>query len=117
MSGSSSNDDIALDDLKMLNGELCPPAESSCAFKCSQNDQCVPEKSLCNFINDCPDGEDELKCGYKNITFENDDYGNWTIDYDGLYTWQLGSDGDGYYTGPEIGLEIFASIYKVFLIF
>ena len=100
--GISSYDDIALDDIKVVNGELCPPAESSCPFKCQLNNQCVPERSLCNFIKDCPDGEDELQCGYDNITFENEIYGKWNISYDGSFQWMLGSDGDNFNTGPPI---------------
>jgi hypothetical protein len=103
VAGSSSIDDIALDDLFMINGELCPSPNITCAFKCQINDQCVSEKQLCNFINDCPDGEDEIQCGYSGITFENQVYGKWNFSLDTEYTWQLGSDGDIYFTGPAIG--------------
>lgn len=103
VSGSSPTDDIALDDLNILTGELCPSLNTTCAFKCQVNDQCVSEKQLCNFINDCPDGEDEKQCGYNNITFENEEYGKWNFSQDTEYIWELGNDGDLFYTGPSIG--------------
>ncbi len=56
-----------------------------------------------NFINDCPDGEDEISCGYNNITFENENYGKWNFSEDGLFVWTVGSDGDDYFSGPSIG--------------
>jgi hypothetical protein len=103
VSGSSTIDDIALDDLYILNGELCPSPNTTCSFKCQVNNQCVSEKQLCNFINDCPDGEDENQCGYRGITFENEVYGKWNFSLDTEYTWQLGNDGDSSFTGPAIG--------------
>ncbi len=103
VAGSSAIDDIALDDLLILNGGLCPSSNFSCSFKCQINDQCINEKQLCNFINDCPDGEDEIQCGYGGITFENEVYGKWNFSLDTEYTWKLGNDGDSFFTGPTIG--------------
>lgn len=58
-----------MDDLKIINGNLCPSPESQCALQCA-NGNCISAKKICNFIKDCAGGEDELACGNSNVTFE-----------------------------------------------
>jgi hypothetical protein len=56
--GGSGKGDIALDDLKITNKKLCASSGPSlCAFTCP-NGACLSEEKVCNFINDCPNGED-----------------------------------------------------------
>lgn len=101
VSGSFSGD-VAIDDLKIKTGQLCPSAESLCAFKCS-NGACLSETKVCNFINDCPSGEDENKCGYKNVTFETGtDNWNDTSDLSTL-RWVRKSNGNNGDGGPSTG--------------
>lgn len=66
VSGPSALGDIGLDDIKITTGD-CP---NLCAYQC-QNGTCLSEQQVCNFVNDCLNGEEELKCGY-NVTFETD---------------------------------------------
>ena len=41
---------------------LCFVECASEEFECN-NGSCIFEKAVCDFIADCPDGEDELSCG------------------------------------------------------
>jgi hypothetical protein len=94
VSGSSSYADIGLDDIKITN-ELCPSTE--CVFTCS-NGTCLTSTQVCNFVNDCLNGEEEIKCGY-NETFENDSSG-WNETSNGLFKWKRGSNVIG--NGPAV---------------
>jgi hypothetical protein len=80
----STNSDLALDDLKITSGALCPDPGTACFFKC-QNNTCLPQSKVCNFVNDCANGEDETQCGYRNITFENGFQG-WNETSDGIFS-------------------------------
>ena len=37
------------------------------SFVCPSNGQCIPKEKVCDFINDCPDGSDEINCGTCNF--------------------------------------------------
>ncbi|CAF0808194.1 unnamed protein product, partial [Brachionus calyciflorus] len=100
ISGSSSLADIAVDDLKLTNG-LCLSIDSQCAYKCPTNDQCIPLPKVCNFVMDCPNGEDEKQCGYNNINFENDT-GKWIQSDDGLFKWSRLNNGLLTGLGPSV---------------
>ncbi len=102
IAGNTAYDDIALDDFKIRNGELCPSIDYSCAFKCPTNDKCITEAQVCNFIGDCPNSEDESDCGYKKIDFDNNNYEKWNISSDGQYKWIVGNNGDEY-SSPSTG--------------
>lgn len=102
ISGPSAYGDIGLDDLKITQGALCPSKDSQCAYKCPTNNQCVPLAKVCNFISDCPNGEDEIDCGYNNITFENST-GKWVQSDDGLFKWVRDNGVAQLPTGPFIG--------------
>jgi len=102
VAGQNTNSDVALDDLKITNNAECPTPDFQCAFKCS-NGQCIALPKVCNFVNDCPNGEEELDCAYNNITFENGQVGKWTNNTDGAFKWQLGRNGNGLTTGPSTG--------------
>ncbi|XP_077978883.1 MAM and LDL-receptor class A domain-containing protein 2-like [Glandiceps talaboti] len=57
-----------------------PTPHPSCArseFFCTADSRCIPAKLVCNFINDCSDGEEEVKCAKTSCNFENGDCG-WT---------------------------------------
>lgn len=58
-----------MDDLKILSGNLCPSPESQCAFQCPDG-KCLAERKICNFVQDCSGGEDELECGNNKVDFE-----------------------------------------------
>ncbi len=88
--GSGMQGDIAVDDLK-FSDNICPTPPSECAFKCS-NSTCLPDTKVCNFIDDCSGGEEELKCGY-NTTFEND-MGGWLEISDGTFKWVRSQGGN-----------------------
>ena len=32
-------------------------------FRCANNEQCLPQDFVCNFVQDCSDNSDELNCG------------------------------------------------------
>jgi hypothetical protein len=86
--GSSNLGDIALDEIKIIdNLDLCKPKvnASECVFTC-KNKTCLTQDKVCNFIKDCEAGEEEINCGYDNITFE-DGYKNWTEISSGSYVW------------------------------
>jgi len=102
VAGQNTNSDVALDDLKVTNNAECPTPDLLCSFKCP-NGQCIPLPKVCNFVNDCPNGEEELDCAYNNITFENGQVGKWTNNTNGAFKWQLGRNGNGATTGPSTG--------------
>ncbi len=86
ISGPSSLGDIGLDDIKITN-ELCPSTE--CVYQCSDG-TCLTAQKVCNFVNDCPDGDEEVKCGY-NTTLENGTNG-WNETSNGLFKWYRGAN-------------------------
>ena len=84
-------DDLAIDDLTVTLGHVCPEhAPLSHVFTCSANDAAIAEKQMCNFVADCPGAEEELECGYDNVTFE--DHGHkWEASREGLFVWTVES--------------------------
>jgi hypothetical protein len=99
--GGQNSGDIALDDFKIINGQLCPPPEDLCSFRCPEG-TCVPKQKLCNFIADCAGGEDEIGCGYANVTFEND-LSDWNdMSEQASSRWVRGNNGDGGNKGPLV---------------
>ncbi|XP_077978884.1 MAM and LDL-receptor class A domain-containing protein 1-like [Glandiceps talaboti] len=100
MHGDSYYGNLAIDDISLTPGcELStlsvlpeappttpppilpsPTSHPSCAmseFFCTADSRCIPAKLVCNFINDCSDGEEEVKCVKSSCNFENGDCG-WT---------------------------------------
>jgi hypothetical protein len=100
--GGSGKGDIALDDLKITNKKLCSSSGPSlCAFTCS-NGACISEEKVCNFVKDCPNGEEETNCGYQNVTFETG-YNNWKDLSTGSWKWTRKNNGDNLNNGPSVG--------------
>ena len=99
VSGPSAYGDIGLDDLKISEG-LCPSIDMQCAFNCS-NGQCLPSSKVCNFVYDCPNGEEELWCGYDQIDFESG-LGKWMQSNNGLFKWSRLNPGLVNGFGPSI---------------
>lgn len=89
--GNNVFGDIAIDDISMLDNSCStipsatPP--SSCAYKCSNGGQCISSSKLCDFVKDCADGGDELRCGY-DCTFENGQTCRWTSSSQSSFTWK-----------------------------
>ncbi|XP_039254872.2 MAM and LDL-receptor class A domain-containing protein 1-like [Styela clava] len=54
--------DIAIDDIKMIDG-VCNPCCEKTHFKCG-NHYCIPIGFRCNHRDDCGDGSDESFCDY-----------------------------------------------------
>ena len=99
--GLNTIGDIALDDFSIFNDVTeCKPPPSSCEFKCS-NGTCLSSEKVCNFMNDCENGEEEVHCGYNDITFENGTKG-WNETSYGLFRWNL-NNYDNKLTGPQTG--------------
>jgi hypothetical protein len=67
-SGSSSVYSVALDDI-MLHNKTCrqlvlDELDENSSLTCTADPKIkVPGSKVCDFIKDCPDGEDEKKCG------------------------------------------------------
>lgn len=96
--------DIGLDDFKIINGQECLTPDELCAFTCPNHDTCIPLAKVCDFRNDCENGEDELQCGYKNNTFE-EDTGFWKTNNDTISKWERGKNGDNGNAGPSVGKQ------------
>lgn len=60
------------DPMQITSTTAPPPFCGYNGFRCS-NGRCINNTQLCNFISDCPNGEDELNCGKCN--FEKDNCG------------------------------------------
>ncbi|XP_042866818.1 MAM and LDL-receptor class A domain-containing protein 1-like [Penaeus japonicus] len=59
---------IAMDDVKVEIGVCSNSTQPECVTKCDDN-ICIHEEQMCNFIQDCSLAQDERFCGY-NCTFE-----------------------------------------------
>ena len=98
--GTGMQGDIAVDDFKFVDGN-CPSPPSECAYQCSNN-TCISDTKVCNFVNDCPNGEEENNCGY-NTNFETD-IGGWVEIGNGTFKWVRSKGGNPLTnTGPSIG--------------
>ena len=99
---SSSNGDIALDDIVLTNDvNECRALLPDCAFKC-KNGTCLNENKICNFINDCEDGEEESQCGTSITSFEND-FNSWNTTKDSEDIWKRSNyDQLGLNNGPKV---------------
>ena len=87
--------DLAIDDIKMKNCEFPAPRPNGCPddyFSC-KSQACVEQSRVCDLIDDCGDGSDEVSCvGYNSCDFENG-ICDWTNDKsaDLGWTWHSGS--------------------------
>ncbi|CAL4063834.1 unnamed protein product, partial [Meganyctiphanes norvegica] len=64
---------IALDQVKLLPGKCDDTPVPPCVITCDGN--CIEENQICDFVQDCSAGQDEIHCGY-NCTFEMDNNNN-----------------------------------------
>lgn len=95
ISGPSVYGDIGLDDIVITSGDVCQDLYS---FKC-QNGTYLTQDQVCNFVNDCPSGEEEQNCGYNRTDFETG-FNNWNETSNGLYKWVRGANVNS--VGPQI---------------
>ncbi|XP_071104753.1 MAM and LDL-receptor class A domain-containing protein 1-like [Haliotis cracherodii] len=89
--GSSYTGDIAIDYLNLIS-DSCDSAQKGAngTFYCQDTaNTSVPLSNVCNFIRDCPNGNDELQCG--DCGFEGT-YCTWTDDSQGSFQWTLGQN-------------------------
>lgn len=77
---------IALDQIQVTAGRCSNETMQNCSMKC--DDLCLLEEQMCNFVQDCSQGQDEVFCGY-NCTFEStDDHCTWhNMETDGDLLW------------------------------
>ena len=101
----SNGGDVSVDDLKITNADACRPTTADCEFKCPDG-KCLLDTQVCNFEFDCPNGEEELNCGYNNVTFE-DGYKGWNETSNGKFKWQIGNNDIVFNVGPSVGKFIF----------
>jgi hypothetical protein len=66
------------------------PVCGTTGYKCSNN-KCINMTQLCDFVQDCPSGEDELNCGI--CSFEKDNCG-WVDNSFGEHFWNRTKAGD-----------------------
>ncbi len=90
----SSDYDLAIDDIRLINCEFSAPRPScpSNYFTCERK-SCVPISRKCDLIDDCGDGSDEKNCtGYTTCDFENG-FCSWKNDPDSVaaLSWDLNS--------------------------
>lgn len=60
---------IAIDQVIIDPGQCTNETLPDCVVTCDSGNTCIHETHMCNFIQECADGEDERLCGY-NCTFE-----------------------------------------------
>lgn len=60
---------IAIDQVIIDPGQCTNQTVPDCVITCDNGNTCIHESHMCNFIQECGDGEDERLCGY-NCTFE-----------------------------------------------
>lgn len=67
---------------------------------------CLPLEKVCNFVNDCPNGEEELDCGYDEIDFQ-DGFKKWKeTSGNGLYEWARRTKNTNFNNGPSTGMNL-----------
>nr|XP_053646985.1 MAM and LDL-receptor class A domain-containing protein 1-like [Cherax quadricarinatus] len=87
----SGNGIIALDQVKVMSGNCSNSTVPDCAIRCDGGATCIHEDQMCNFIQECNNGEDENFCGY-NCTFDEYSYNQppcaWrSVKESGLLSW------------------------------
>ncbi|CAF0724038.1 unnamed protein product, partial [Brachionus calyciflorus] len=75
---------MAIDDLKLYNGTCQGVQIPQGQFDCGNN-QFIDVNLVCDFKNDCPNGQDEKNCG--SCDFEKDDLCRWVDQSEGSYKW------------------------------
>ena len=105
-----------------------PCGRGSTQFFCRSSQKCIDGTLVCNFHNDCPNGEDETNCG--NCDFERTDRPmcGWTNIGVGKEQWSVMSasvsanqyanqlpskDGNGNYTGHYLVIDTTKGLTKV----
>ncbi|CAG5126619.1 unnamed protein product, partial [Candidula unifasciata] len=107
--GDPGFSDIALDDLSIQTGSCDSnplPDQTKNAFFCKANGQLLSMAQMCNFHNDCIDGEEEKLCGY-NCDFDSATFSNqtcmWTNASASSSRWILSSGATAVTnTGPSV---------------
>lgn len=93
--GEPGFSDISLDDLSIQLGSCDSnplPNQTNNALMCRANGQLLSRAQMCNFHNDCIDGEEEKACGY-NCDFDSETFSNktcmWTNSSASSFRWVL----------------------------
>lgn len=102
---------IALDQVKITPNQCINSTLPACTITCDAG-TCIKPEQMCNFIQDCSQGQDENFCGY-NCTFEHadGDHCSWSnMEGDGEFSWVLlqGQDPNNTY-GPPVDHTLLAS--------
>ncbi|XP_025084894.1 MAM and LDL-receptor class A domain-containing protein 2-like isoform X1 [Pomacea canaliculata] len=80
--------DVAIDDISVQIGNcsvLPTVSPQQCAFTCPGSTTCIARNKVCDFVSDCPLGEEETACGY-NCNFDNQTC-HWVSNSEGTYVW------------------------------
>ena len=110
--GTIGQSDIAVDDTALLPGTcsqynetILPHLHFNCSRPRPDGEQTISATQICDFIVDCPDGEDELDCGFS-CDFDSAPEGcAWAPLFDKfsdqMWKWGKGSDNETNNFGPD----------------
>ena len=105
---------VAIDDLAVKKGLCEGETEDKKYFYCNSNTK-INWTKVCDFVNDCSDGKDELNCGNCNFESGNCSYTKVIQNEPNEFNWRIGNT----QVGPKIGYSnsngfIYASRFNGF---
>ena len=110
--GTNGQSDIAVDDTVLLPGTcsqynetILPHLHFNCSRPRPDGEQTISVTQVCDFIVDCPDGEDELDCGFSCDFDSAPESCAWAPLFDKysdqMWKWGKGSDNETNNFGPD----------------